>query len=151
MKQRILTGDRPTGPLHLGHYIGSLKQRIELQHEYEEYLLVADIQALTDNFKQPEMVGKNVIGVALDYLAAGIDSRIATIVIQSHVPEIAELTLYYMNLVTVARLERNPTLKEEIHQRGFTQEIPAGFLAYPVNQAADITAFRAHLVPVGED
>lgn len=151
MKQRILTGDRPSGPLHLGHYVGSLKQRVDLQHGYEAFILIADVQALTDNFRNPEVVRKNVIEVALDYLAAGIDPRVAAIVVQSHVPEIAELTLYYMNLVTVARLERNPTVKEEIHQRRFKEKIPVGFLAYPVSQAADITAFRADLVPVGED
>jgi tryptophanyl-tRNA synthetase len=151
MKKRILTGDRPTGPLHLGHYVGSLKQRVELQHEYETYLLIADLQALTDNFQHPEAVRQHVVEVALDYLAAGIDPRVTTIVIQSQVPEIAELTLYYLNLVTLARLERNPTVKEEIQLRRFKEGIPLGFLAYPVSQAADITAFQAHVVPVGED
>jgi tryptophanyl-tRNA synthetase len=151
MKQRILTGDRPTGPLHLGHYIGSLKRRVELQHEYEEYLLIADVQALTDHFTNPKIVHENVIEVALDYLAAGIDPGSATIVVQSQVPELAELTLYYLNLVTLARLQRNPTVKEEIRLRRFRGRVPMGFLAYPVSQAADITAFRAHLVPVGED
>lgn len=151
MRKRILTGDRPTGPLHLGHYIGSLKQRVELQDKYEEFILIADVQALTDNFEEPEKVSKNVLEVALDYLAVGIDPEKTAIVIQSQVPEIAELTVYYMNLVTVARLEQNPTVKSEIKQKGFRNGIPAGFLAYPVSQAADITAFRANIVPVGED
>jgi tryptophanyl-tRNA synthetase len=151
MKQRILTGDRPTGPLHLGHYIGSLKRRVELQHEYEEYLLIADVQALTDHFANPKIVHENVIEVALDYLAAGIDPGSAAIVVQSQVPELAELTVYYLNLVTLARLQRNPTVKEEIRLWRFRGRVPVGFLAYPVSQAADITAFRAHLVPVGED
>jgi len=151
MKKRILTGDRPTGPLHLGHYIGSLRQRVELQHKYETYVLIADVQALTDNFEAPEKVSKSIIEVALDYLAVGIDPKVATIVVQSAVPEIAELTVFYMNLVTVSRLEQNPTVKSEIKERGFQKSLPVGFLAYPVSQVADITAFQANLVPVGED
>jgi tryptophanyl-tRNA synthetase len=151
MKKRILTGDRPTGPLHLGHYVGSLRNRVELQNEYETYVLIADLQALTDHADNPEMVRRNVLEVALDYLAVGIDPAVTTIVIQSLVPEIPELTMYYLNLVTVARLQRNPTVKEEMRQKGFETAVPAGFLAYPVSQAADITAFQADLVPVGED
>lgn len=149
--KRILTGDRPTGPLHLGHYIGSLKQRVELQDKYETYILIADVQALTDNFETPEKVNKNILEVALDYLAVGIDPKKATIVVQSQVPEIAELTIFYMNLVTVSRLEQNPTVKDEIRQKSLEKSLPVGFLAYPVSQAADITAFGAHLVPVGDD
>lgn len=151
MKQRILTGDRPTGPLHLGHYVGSLKERVRLQKEYETFILIADVQALTDNFENPEKVSKNVLEVALDYLAVGIDPKSATIVVQSGVPEIAELTVFYMNLVTLGRLEQNPTVKAEIREKGFGKSIPLGFFSYPVSQAADITAFGAHLVPVGED
>ncbi len=151
MKKVILTGDRPTGPLHLGHYVGSLQKRVELQNEYETYILIADMQALTDNAEHPEKVRHNILEVALDYLAVGIDPKVSTIVIQSLVPEISELTLYYLNLVTVARLQRNPTVKAEMKQRGFGANVPAGFLVYPVSQAADITVFRANLVPVGED
>lgn len=151
MKKRILTGDRPTGPLHIGHYIGSLKQRVELQDSAEEFILIADVQALTDHFDHPEKVAKHVFEVCLDYLSVGIDPKKVTIMIQSAIPEIPELTMYYMNLVTVARLERNPTVKEEIHQKGFEKQLPVGFFTYPINQAADITAFGAHLVPVGED
>jgi tryptophanyl-tRNA synthetase len=151
MRKRILTGDRPTGRLHLGHYVGSLANRITLQHEYETFILIADVQALTDNFERPEKVRENVLEVALDYLAVGIDPEIATIFVQSKVPQIAELTIFYMNLVSLARLERNPTVKEEMRQKGFGAEIPVGFLAYPVSQAADITFVQAHLVPVGED
>ena len=147
----VLTGDRPTGPLHLGHYAGSLKARLELQGRVQQYLLIADAQALTDNAGKPSKVTANVLEVALDYLAIGIDPRLTTIAVQSHVPELAELTGLLLNYVTVARLERNPTIKEEIRQRGFERDIPAGFLAYPVSQAADIAAFRATLVPVGED
>lgn len=150
-KKRILTGDRPTGPLHLGHYVGSLKQRVELQEKFEAYILIADVQALTDNFETPEKVSGNILEVALDYLAVGINPKKAAIVVQSMVPEIAELTVFYMNLVTVGRLEQNPTVKTEIREKGFEKSLPAGFLAYPVSQAADITAFGAHLVPVGED
>jgi tryptophanyl-tRNA synthetase len=147
----ILTGDRPTGPLHLGHYLGSLRARVQLQHEAKQYLLLADAQAMTDNVGKHQKVTDNVIEVALDYLAAGIDPEKSTIFIQSQVIELAELTQYLMNLVTVARLERNPTIKQEIVLRGFERDIPAGFLVYPVSQAADITAFKATLVPVGDD
>jgi len=149
--KRILTGDRPTGPLHLGHYVGSLKQRVLLQNKYETYILIADVQALTDNFENPEKVNKNVLEVALDNLACGIDPAVSTFVIQSAVPEIAELTIFYMNLVTLGRLGQNPTVKTEIRERGFGESVPVGFLSYPVSQAADITAFGANLVPVGED
>ena len=150
-KPVVLTGDRPTGPLHLGHYAGSLKARLELQRVTEQYLLIADVQALTDHSDDPSRVTSNVLEVAFDYLAIGIDPSVTTIAIQSQIPELAELTAVLMNYVTVARLERNPTIKEEIRLRGFERDIPAGFLAYPVAQAADITAFRANLVPVGED
>ena len=151
MRRTILTGDRPTGPLHLGHYAGSLLARVELQRTHDTYVLIADLQALTDHADQPEQIHLNIREIALDYLAAGIDPTVATIVVQSGIPELAELTGYLLNLVTVARLERNPTIKEEIRQKGFGGEIPAGFLVYPVSQAADITAFKAHLVPVGAD
>ncbi len=147
----ILTGDRPTGPLHLGHYVGSLCNRVRYQHEYRQFVMLADAQALTDNVDDAGKVHRNVMEVALDYLAVGIDPTVSTIFIQSQVPELAELAFYYLNLVTVARLERNPTVKEEIRQRGFERDIPAGFLAYPASQAADITAFKAALVPVGVD
>jgi len=151
MKKIILTGDRPTGQLHLGHFVGSLRNRVKLQSEYETYILIADVQALTDNHDRPEKVRENVLQVALDNLAVGIDPKISAIVIQSLVPEIAELTIYYMNLVTLARLQRNPTVKTEIKQKEFGASVPVGFLAYPISQAADITAFKADLVPVGED
>jgi tryptophanyl-tRNA synthetase len=147
----ILTGDRPTGPLHLGHYVGSLRNRVAYQRDYRQFIMLADAQALTDNMDDPAKVQRNVIEVALDYLATGIDPAQSTILIQSQIPELAELTFYYLNLVTVARLERNPTVKEEIRLRGFERDIPAGFLTYPASQAADITAFKAVLVPVGED
>lgn len=147
----ILTGDRPTGPLHLGHYVGSLCNRVALQHQHKTFVMIADAQALTDNAENPEKVRKNILEVALDYLAVGIDPKVTTIFIQSLVPELAELTMYYLNLVTVSRLQRNPTVKDEIKQRGFEANIPAGFLVYPVSQAADITAFKANLVPVGGD
>ncbi|NIX75312.1 tryptophan--tRNA ligase [Microvirga terricola] len=147
----ILTGDRTTGPLHLGHYVGSLKNRVALQDTCQQFLLLADTQALTDNAGDPEKVRRNVLEVALDYLAVGIDPEKTTICVQSGLPALAELTLLYMNFVTVARLERNPTIKDEIQARGFGRDIPAGFLCYPVAQAADITAFKATLVPVGED
>ena len=150
-KSVILTGDRPTGPLHLGHYVGSLRGRVALQHQHKQFIIIADAQALTDNADNPEKVRKNILEVALDYLAVGIDPAVTTIFIQSLVPELAELTMYYLNLVTVARLQRNPTIKDEIVQRGFESSMPAGFLMYPVSQAADITAFKADLVPVGED
>jgi tryptophanyl-tRNA synthetase len=151
MMKRILTGDRPTGPLHIGHYFGSLQDRVKLQHEYETYVLIADVQALTDNFETPEKVRDNILEVTMDYLAVGIDPNKATIVIQSKIPAIAELTVYFMNLVTVARVGRNPTVKEEIKQKGYGESLPFGFFAYPVSQAADILAFNADLVPVGED
>ncbi len=147
----ILTGDRPTGPLHLGHYAGSLKARVKLQNKYNTYIIIADMQALTDNAASPEKISKNVFEVALDYLSVDIDPKISTIFIQSLVPELAELTMYFLNLVTLARLERNPTVKEEMKQKGFGSNIPAGFLTYPVSQAADIAAFKADLVPVGVD
>jgi tryptophanyl-tRNA synthetase len=147
----ILTGDRPTGPLHLGHYVGSLRNRVTYQDQYRQYIMLADAQALTDNMDDIGKVHRNVVEVALDYLAVGIDPAKSTILIQSQIPELAELAFYYLNLVTVARLERNPTVKAEIVQRGFERDIPAGFLVYPASQAADITAFKASVVPVGED
>jgi tryptophanyl-tRNA synthetase len=147
----ILTGDRPTGPLHLGHYVGSLKARVELQRRHKTFVLVADLQALTDNAADPDKVRANVVEVALDYLAVGIDPAVATICVQSMLPELAELTMLYMNLVTVARLQRNPTVKDEMRQKDMEVQVPAGFLCYPVSQAADITAFKATLVPVGDD
>ncbi len=150
-KKVILTGDRPTGPLHLGHYIGSLKNRVELQNSCKQYVMVADIQALTDNYEQPQKVRENVLQVALDYLAVGIDPEQTTIFIQSLIPQIAELTMYYLNLVTWNRLKHNPTVKQEIVQKGYGESVPAGFMVYPVSQAADITVVKADLVPVGED
>ncbi len=154
-KKRILTGDRPTGKLHIGHYFGSLKTRVEMQNlgEYDPYILIADVQALTDNFNNPDKVRKNVREVMLDYLSVGIDPEKATIYIQSMVPETAELTVFYSNLVTIARLQRNPTVKTEIAQKKdlFGESVTYGFLGYPVSQAADITAFEGALVPVGED
>ena len=147
----ILTGDRPTGPLHLGHYVGSLANRLTLQDTTKQYILVADIQALTDNWEDPEKVRKNVLQVGLDYLAVGLDPEKSTFCIQSLIPQIAELTILYLNLVTVSRLQRNPTVKTEMKQRGFEKSIPAGFLMYPVSQAADITFVKGTLVPVGED
>ena len=154
-KKRILTGDRPTGKLHIGHYFGSLKKRVEMQNsgEYDPYILIADVQALTDNFNNPEKVHKNVREVAMDYLACGIDPEKTTIYIQSMIPEVAELTVFYSNLVTIARLQRNPTVKTEIAQKKelFGESVTYGFLGYPVSQAADITCFEGALVPVGED
>ncbi len=147
----ILTGDRTTGPLHLGHYVGSLKSRVALQQSHRQFLLLADTQALTDNAHDPEKVRRNVLEVATDYLAVGIDPALTTICVQSALPALAELTLLYLNFVTVSRLERNPTIKTEIQLRGFERDVPAGFLCYPVAQAADITAFKATVVPVGED
>ncbi len=147
----MLTGDRTTGPLHLGHYVGSLEARLKLQDEAEQYLLLADMQALTDHMGRHFTVRENVIEVAIDYLAVGIDPAKSIICIQSQIPELAELSMLLMNLVTVSRLERNPTIKEEIRLRGFERDIPAGFLVYPVSQAADITAFKATVVPVGRD
>lgn len=152
-KKVILTGDRPTGPLHLGHYVGSLKNRVALQQQqtYTQYVMIADVQGLTDNAENAQKIRDNVIEVALDYLAVGLDPSQTTIFIQSLIPEIPELTMYYFNLLTVAQLERNPTVKDEIRQRGFEKSVPVGFLVYPVNQVADITCFNAHLVPVGRD
>lgn len=154
MKQIILTGDRPTGNLHVGHYVGSLAERVKLQNsgKYEEiYIMIADAQALTDNAEHPERVRQNIMKVALDYLAVGIDPEKANIFIQSMVPQLTELTFYYMNLVTVSRVQRNPTVKAEIQMRNFEASIPVGFFCYPISQAADITAFNATAVPVGED
>lgn len=150
-KTIILTGDRPTGPLHLGHYVGSLANRIMLQDTCKQFVMLADVQALTDNYEDPQKVHDNVFQVTLDYLAVGINPEKTVIFIQSMVSELHELTIYYLNLVTVSRLERNPTVKTEIKHKGFGESIPAGFLIYPVSQAADITAFKATLVPVGED
>lgn len=167
-RKRILTGDRPTGPLHIGHYVGSLKNRVALQHEYETYVLIADVQALTDNFERPETLAANVREVTLDYLAVGIDPETATIALQSMIPEIHELAIYFLNLVSLGRLVKNPTVKTEIEQRGFGRaakdatgradeelgvagNVPVGFLCYPLHQVADITVFGAHLVPVGAD
>ena len=154
MSQIILTGDRPTGRLHVGHYVGSLKERVRLQNsgQFDEiYIMIADAQALTDNAEHPEKVRSNILQVALDYLACGLDPEKSTIFIQSMVPELTELTFYYMNLVTVSRVQRNPTVKSEIQQRNFETSVPVGFFCYPISQAADITAFRATAVPVGED
>ena len=154
MKNIILTGDRPTGKLHIGHYVGSLRRRVELQNsgKFDKiYVMIADAQALTDNFDNPDKVRANITEVALDYLACGIDPNKSTIFIQSHVEQLTELTFYYMNLVTLSRLERNPTVKTELKLRNFEQSIPMGFLTYPVSQTADITAFKATSVPVGED
>ena len=150
-RERILTGDRPTGPLHLGHYAGSLRNRVRMQHDHDQTILIADLQALTDNAGRPAEVRRHVLEVVLDYLAVGIDPDITTIALQSNIPELAELTLLYLDLVTVARLERNPPVRAEITLRGFRRDVPAGFLVYPVSQAADITAVRGTLVPVGDD
>lgn len=149
----ILTGDRPTGKLHLGHYAGSLRNRVELQNsgKYDMYVFIADMQALTDNAKNPQKIRDNIIEVALDYLSVGLDPEKTCIFVQSQIPALSELTMYYMNLVSLARLKRNPTIKSEIKERGFGETIPVGFLTYPISQAADITAFDADLVPVGED
>lgn len=149
-KKIILTGDRPTGCLHIGHYLGSLQNRVKLQDEYEQFVMIADMQALTDNFENPGKVTNNILEVMLDYLASGIDPEKTTIFLQSQIPEISELTMIYMNLVTVARLERNPTVKNELNQKNF-EGIPVGFFCYPINQAADITIFLADKVPVGAD
>lgn len=154
MEKIILTGDRPTGRLHLGHYVGSLKRRVELQNsgQYDKvFIMIADAQALTDNADNPEKIRENIIEVALDYLSCGLDPAKSTLFIQSQVPELTELTFFYMNLVTVSRLQRNPTVKAEIQMRNFEASIPVGFFTYPISQAADITAFRATTVPVGED
>ena len=151
--KRILTGDRPTGRMHIGHYFGSLKNRVKMQEEYETYIEIADVQALTDNFNNPEKVRSNIRQIALDYLSVGIDPEKSTIFIQSMIPEIAELTVFYSNLVTIARLERNPTVKTEIAQKRelFGESVTYGFLGYPISQAADITAFKGEIVPAGED
>lgn len=154
MGKIILTGDRPTGRLHLGHYVGSLRRRVELQNEGDfdrMFVFIADVQALTDNADNPEKVRQNIIEVALDYLSAGLDPQKVTLFVQSMLPELAELTVYYMNLVTVSRLQRNPTVKTEIQMRNFETSIPVGFFTYPISQAADITAFKATTVPAGED
>lgn len=152
-KEILLTGDRPTGKLHIGHYIGSLKNRVKLQNsgKYDPYIMIADTQALTDNARNPEKIRNSLIQVALDYLAVGLDPNKSTIYVQSQIPALFELTAYYMDLVTVARLERNPTVKTEIKQKDFKDSIPVGFLNYPVSQAADITAFKATVIPVGDD
>jgi tryptophanyl-tRNA synthetase len=147
----ILTGDRPTGPLHLGHYVGTLKNRVVMQRSHRQFVLIADAQGLTDNADNPDRIRRNIIEVCLDYLAVGVDPACTTICLQSSLPALNELTLFYLNYVTVARLERNPTIKDEIRMRGFGRDIPAGFLCYPVAQAADITAFKATVVPVGDD
>ena len=149
--QTILTGDRPTGRLHLGHYVGSLRQRVLLQHDHQQFILVADLQGLTDNGSNPQKISSNILEVMADYLAVGIDPQKTTICLQSALPALAELSALYMNIVTVARVERNPTVKNEIAQKGFSRSLPVGFLAYPISQAADITAFKAELVPVGDD
>lgn len=150
-KKIILTGDRPTGKLHLGHYVGSLSARVRLQDSHRQFVMIADAQALTDHASEPEVIRKHVLEVALDYLAVGIDPQKTTIFIQSLVPALAELTMYYLNLVTWNRLKHNPTVKLEIQQKGFGEEVPAGFMIYPISQAADITAFKAEVVPVGDD
>ncbi|KRL88093.1 tryptophanyl-tRNA synthetase II [Lacticaseibacillus pantheris DSM 15945 = JCM 12539 = NBRC 106106] len=152
-KKVILTGDRPTGRLHIGHYVGSLRNRVELQNsgDYENFIMIADMQALTDNARDPEKIRHSLLQVALDYLAVGIDPAKSTILVQSQIPALNELTMYYLDLVTVARLNRNPTVKAEIQQKAFGESVPAGFLIYPVSQAADITAFKADTVPVGDD
>lgn len=154
MDKIILTGDRPTGRLHVGHYVGSLRRRVELQNsgEYSKiFIMIADAQALTDNFENPEKVRQNIVEVALDYLSCGLDPAKSTLFIQSQIPELTELSFYYMNLVTVSRLQRNPTVKNEIQMRNFEASIPVGFFTYPISQASDITAFKATTVPVGED
>lgn len=152
-KKVILTGDRPTGKLHIGHYVGSLRERVKIQEsgEYDPFIMIADQQALTDNARDPEKIRRSLTEVALDYLAVGLDPAKSTLFVQSQIPALAELNLYYLNLVTVSRLERNPTVKAEIQQKNFNRSIPAGFFTYPVSQTADITAFKANLVPVGDD
>jgi len=147
----VLTGDRPTGKLHLGHYVGSLKNRLSLQEQYQQYVMIADVQALTDNFDNVGKIQENVLEVAIDYLSVGLEPEKTTIFIQSHIPELYELTVFFLNLVTVSRLQRNPTVKEEIKQKGFEASIPAGFFIYPVSQAADITFAKATKIPVGDD
>lgn len=151
MKKIILTGDRPTGKLHLGHYVGSLAARVELQATHRQFVMIADAQALTDHAHEPKKIRDNILEVALDYLAVGIDPHQTTIFIQSMVPALSELTMYYLNLITWNRLKHNPTVKLEIQQKGYGEEVPAGFMVYPVSQAADITAFKAEIVPAGDD
>lgn len=152
MSKRIaLTGDRPTGRLHLGHYIGSLKNRVALQDKFEQYVMIADVQALTDYFDRPKRITESVKEVLADYLSVGINPNLTTIFIQSQIPALSELTMYYMNLVSIARVERNPTVKSELAMRGFGESVPTGFICYPISQAADITAFKAEVIPVGED
>lgn len=153
MKQVVLTGDRPTGKLHLGHYIGSLKRRLELQKNdsYRSFVMIADMQALTDNAHDPDKIRRSLVEVALDYLSVGLDPAVTTIFVQSQIPALSELTMYYMNLVSISRVERNPTVKTEIKQKSFAGGVPAGFVVYPISQAADITAFKAKFVPVGVD
>lgn len=151
MRKIALTGDRPTGKLHLGHYVGSLKNRVELQKDYKQYVMIADVQAFTDNFENPKKISENIVEVMSDYLAVGIDPEISTIFIQSYIPELTELTVYYLNLVTLGRLQRNPTVKTEIQNKEFGESIPVGFLCYPVSQAADLTLFDADIAQVGED
>ena len=150
-RKRILTGDRPTGKLHLGHYIGTLENRVRLQDEYETFIMEADVQALTDNFDNPEKVRESVYQVALDNLAAGLDPKKSVLFVQSQIPELAELTVYFMNLISLARLQRNPTVKAEMQQKGFGTNVPVGFVNYPLSEAADILGFRADLVPAGDD
>ena len=150
-RKRILTGDRPTGPLHLGHFVGSLQSRVKLQDSCDQFVMLADTQALTDNAENPGKVRKSILQVAMDYLSVGIDPKKTTILIQSAIPELAELNLYFLNLVTLARLQRNPTIKDEMKQKGYGTNVPVGFLTYPISQAADITIFKADLVPVGDD
>lgn len=152
-KKIILTGDRPTGPLHIGHYVGSLKKRVELQNtdDYQQFVMIADIQALTDNADNPEKIRQNILEVMLDYLAVGLDAKKTTFLVQSHIPALYELPMYYSNLVMMSRLERNPTIKQEIKMRKFERNLPVGFMTYPISQAADITAFKAECVPVGVD
>lgn len=150
-KKIILTGDRPTGRLHLGHYVGSLASRLHLQDSHRQFVMIADMQALTDNADNPQKVSQNILEVMLDYLAVGLDPKITTMFIQSLIPALSELTMYYLNLVTWNRLKHNPTVKVEIQQKGYGEEVPAGFMIYPISQAADITAFKAEIVPVGDD
>lgn len=149
----ILTGDRPTGSLHLGHYVGSLRKRVELQNtgKFDQFVMIADLQALTDNADNPEKIRQNILEVMLDYLAVGLEPDKTTFFVQSHIPALYELPMYYSNLVTMSRLERNPTIKSEIKMRNFERNLPVGFMTYPISQAADITAFKAKYVPVGED
>ena len=151
MKKIVLTGERPTGPLHIGHYVGSLQERVRIQDDYEMFIMSADVQALTDNFDNPKKIRDNVFETVLDNLAVGLNANNVNFFVQSQIPELTELFTYYLNLVTVSRLERNPTIKTEIAQKNFDESVPAGFLCYPVSQAADITAFKAEIVPVGED